>query len=109
MEISVTPDQGEKLQWYLKAVVSSEHAPREMRRLGVTAICVQRLRAAVTVSAARAQAHLEGIRAVMTAAQFIRYESWTMKNAHRIAAAAADAAVATAAAALAGTSSGAAR
>jgi hypothetical protein len=59
-----------------------------MKRLSVTALCVQRLRAATALSAARAQAHLEGVRATLSASQFVRYEAWTVKSAQRIAKAA---------------------
>lgn len=87
-ELQITHEIGEKLLNHLRTVLNTDESVKDMKRLSVTALCVQRLRAATALSAARAQAHLEGVRTTLSASQFVRYEAWTVKSSQRIAKAA---------------------
>ena len=87
-EMYLTPEQGERLHKQLQLVISSPAAAHETWRLGATAACIARLRAAVAATAATAHAQLMAVRGALTTVQFVKAEAWTTRNAARIAQAA---------------------
>ena len=87
-EMFLTPEQGERLHKQLHLIMGSSAAAHETWRLGATAACIARLRAAVAATAATAHAQLVAVRAALTPAQFVKAEAWTTRNAARIARAA---------------------
>ena len=84
-EMGLSADQGERFRLQLRSALSSTSAPTETWRLGVAAAYLHRLRAAVSASAARAQAQLEKARSILSPAQLVLYFCWAERNRERLA------------------------
>lgn len=83
-EIGLSVDQAEKLRGQLRKVVGGPEFPRETWRLGVAAVYLQRLRAALDTSARKLQLQYEALRAILTPAQLIRYCGWVERHRGRL-------------------------
>lgn len=83
-EIGLSGDQAEKLRGQLRKVVGGPEFPRETWRLGVAAVYLQRLRAALETSARKLQLQYEALRAILTPAQLIRYCGWVERHRGRL-------------------------
>ena len=79
-ELGLTAEVMERLRAQLRRVLGGHDMPLETWRLGAAAAYMQRLRAVVNLSAARAQSQLEAVRGILTPAQLIKYLAWAQRN-----------------------------
>jgi hypothetical protein len=79
-ELGLSPEAAGKLRLKLRSTLFARDLPLEAWRLGAAAAYVQQLRAVVSLSAARAQAQLQAVRAILTPAQLIRFLAWANDN-----------------------------
>ena len=79
-ELGLSPEAAGKLRLKLRSTLFARHLPLEAWRLGAAAAYVHQLRAVVSLSAARAQAQLQAVRAILTPAQLIRFLAWANDN-----------------------------
>ncbi len=88
-ELGLTLEQGERFRTQLQRILgsdsgSSSSSELETWRLEFAVAYMARLRAIVAFVAVKAQAQVEGVRAILTPAQFIRFAAWSDRNAAAI-------------------------
>jgi len=80
LEIGLSAEQAERFRQQLRRVLGGSETAGELWRLGVAAAYLQRLRVAFANAAARAQAHTERAREVLSPAQLVRFFAWTERS-----------------------------
>jgi len=86
-ELGLSSEQGERFRGQLRRILCDPISEIEARRLELAVAYMTRLRSTVAFVASEAQAQLEGVRAILTPAQLIRFLAWTSRNAVSISAA----------------------
>ena len=86
-ELGLTHEQGERFRAQLQRILGGKvHCELETWRLEFAVAYMARLRSIVSFASARAQAQLEGVRAILTPAQLVRFMAWGDRNARAISA-----------------------
>ena len=85
-ELGLTPEQGERFRAHLRRILSDPNSQLETWRLEFAVAYIGRLRSIISFVASRTQAQLEGVRAILTPAQLVRFSAWSARNAKSISA-----------------------
>jgi len=83
-ELSLSPEQADKLRLHLRRLLAHPATPHETWRLGVAYAYVCKLRKTAAVRAAAAQAQLEYLHRLLSPPQLLRYLLWVHRNEGRL-------------------------
>ena len=84
-ELGLTVEQGEKFRAQLQKILQDDSSEVEAWRLELAMAYLVRLRKCISLVASKAQAQLEGVRAILTPSQFIKFMAWTHRHAASLA------------------------
>jgi len=84
-ELGLTVEQGEKFRTQLQKILQDDSSEVEAWRLELAMAYLVRLRKCISLVASKAQAQLEGVRAILTPSQFVKFLAWTHRHAASLA------------------------